>query len=197
MRYKPSYVLLLFLPLFSLAQSRQKPPPPGHDPPDNKCYNNGKLTPQERLKNYPFNVASEILLVSFDEDADGKKKYGSNIITENYTPVFRDTLYENKLHEKKQLSEAGVDSLSDILYNYSWKNSVYRTVEESGCYQPRNAIVFIDKEGRAFAFIEVCFECSAYKTSDAKILAGDFCEGKYELLRNFFKKEGIKTGVVK
>jgi cytochrome oxidase Cu insertion factor (SCO1/SenC/PrrC family) len=190
-------ILLAFLFLSTIlhAQSGQKPPAPVQDS-DDKCYHNGKLKPSERLKNYPFNEAQKVLLVSFDEEADWEKQHGTGGLIENYTPVFRDTLFENKLHEKQQLSKAGIDSLTDVLYSFSYKKTP-SVEKDKDCYQPRNAIVFINKDGQAFAFIEVCFECQNYKTSDAKILTGDFCEGKYELLRNFFKKEGIKTGVVK
>jgi hypothetical protein len=99
-----------------------------------------------------------------------------------------------RLKETKTLSNNQVDTLTDLLYNQSYTGPFY-TNQKSGCYNPRNAVLFLDSSHQAFAFIELCFECQGHRLSSTKVKAGDFCNQKYDLLREFFATNGISFGV--
>jgi len=45
------------------------------------------------------------------------------------------------------------------------------------------------------AFIEICFECMDYRKSSKKVIAGDFCNHKYDLLKAFFQQAGRQFGI--
>lgn len=68
----------------------------------------------------------------------------------------------------------------------------------SGCYMPNNAILFLDKDDNLLEFIEICFDCNEFRTSNEEITLGDKCMQKMNLLDDFFLKSGInKTKVLR
>lgn len=147
-----------------------------------------------RLKNYPFNLSVEVQLVSFKENTDtvgNEIEYGKDSL-----PRLHDSICYSKLSEIKALTFAQVDSLTDIFYNYGYLGKVY-TGSMPLCYNPRNAILFIDKNGKAFEFIEICFECERIKGSSEKISLGEMCDEKLNMIKNIFKNAGIEYGITK
>ncbi len=89
-----------------------------------------------------------------------------------------------------------MDSLTDILYNYGFGGPI-RIQTESMCYDPHNAISFVDKQGKVFAYIEICFLCGKTRGSSEKISLGEMCDQKIDMLRRFFKTVGIEYGVTR
>jgi hypothetical protein len=65
------------------------------------------------------------------------------------------------------------------------------------CYNPRNAILFLDRNGKVFESIEICFECQKTKESSEKILFGQMRDEKMNMLKQFFKSAGIVYGITK
>jgi len=65
------------------------------------------------------------------------------------------------------------------------------------CYNPRNAILFKDKNGKVFEFIEICFECKRVRESSEKISLGQMCDQKLDMIKDIFKKAGIEYGITK
>ena len=61
---------------------------------------------------------------------------------------------------------------------------------------PRNAILFYDNENKLIGFIEVCFECRNYRTTDKRITLGEECNQKFDMLKEFFVECGIKFGTI-
>jgi hypothetical protein len=109
----------------------------------------------------------------------------------NRIPIIEDTVDYSKLDKIKAINDAETDTLTDILYNIGYKRAV--KVSLSSCYDPRNAILFIDNTGRTFAYIEICFECNGYRLSSSEIITGEFCSQKYDYLRLFFERNGISV----
>jgi hypothetical protein len=151
-----------------------------------------KYSVEQRDSLYPFNVAKNIKLVSFDEKPDGKGFLYSN----GRLPMKHGRLIYSDLLEIKTLDKSQIDSLTDILYNNIYRGILF-TTSEAGCYNPRNAIVFTNENGVMIAFIEICFECQGYRTSSKKVVTGDFCNQKYDLLKAFFQSAGIEFGITK
>lgn len=79
-----------------------------------------------------------------------------------------------RLKEKKILSALEVNKLTDVLYNFgytstkSYKGLLIAESEGYRCYEPRNAIVFLDENGLVAEYIEICFECYNRKESSEK-----------------------------
>lgn len=152
-------------------------PPPNPNSFRLKCVYANIYTEKQRLTFYPFNKASSVKLISFKDTINTEISDG-----------------KTKSYEVVTLNRQQMVQLTDILYNYSFKGKKYE--EETNCYKPRNAIIFCDDQNVEFERIELCFECSQYKKSSDKMIVGDFCVGKYELLKNLFRKVGVKYGVL-
>ena len=166
------------------------------------CAKRGSLSFTQRLKNYPFNKASQIQLVSFKRHNDTLE---SGVIIGNKTyslPRKNDSICYSRLFEVKNLTYVQVDKLTDILYNYGYRQQLKNTgltyIETvAQCYNPRNAILFLDAKGRVFEFVEICFECDRMEESSKKINLGVMCNQKLELLKGFFKQVGLEYGITK
>lgn len=167
----------------------------------NNCIKLTSKSFAERLKNYPFNVASRVQFVSFESKIDTLE--GNTIINDSKgLPRKNDTICYSKLFEIKNLSHSQVDQLTNILYNYGYRKNlksegVIYIGESSLCYIPRNAILFLDKEGKVFEFIEICFECDKIEVSSPSIGLGIMCTQKLTLLKIVFKKVGLEYGIKK
>jgi hypothetical protein len=160
---------------------------------NHSCLHRNRYSEEQRLQFYPFNRSAGVKLVSFDNKPDAN---GTVVIGSNKLPMKNGAVDYFKLDEVKDLSKLQVDTLTDILYNTGYMGSIF-ILTSSGCYNPRNAILFVDKTGKTFAFLELCFECSGYRRSSEKVKTGDFCNEKYELLKNLFHKAGIEIGITK
>ena len=161
---------------------------------NHNCIKKINRTFTTRLKNYPFNISTQIQFVSFmgsSRTVDNETVYINDSL-----PRINDTICYSKLHEVKTLTFTEVDKLTDILYNYGFGGPVY-AMSIANCYNPRNAILFLDSTGKAFEFIEICFECDRLQESSEKIGLGDMCDQKMNMLKELFKKIGIEYGITK
>ena len=124
------YILFIFLfgATILYAQKKAPPPPSGSD-----CIQKRfQFSESERLKHYPFNVAKNIIIVSFDQVNDS---IGLRL------PLKKRGLDSVHLKEKFKLNRSQLDQLTDILFNYDLKTE--RTISsESECFEPtsRNRI---------------------------------------------------------
>ena len=146
---------------------------------NHKCVNLPKKSFSTILKKYPFNNTAQIQLVSFKD---------------NKLPIENDTVCYSKLYEVKTLTLRQIDSLTNTMYNIGFGGTIL-LVEEMACYNPRNAILFIDKGGKVFEFIEICFECEQTVNSSDKIDFGEVCNEKFNLLREQFLNAGVNYGM--
>lgn len=146
------------------------------------CLTVDKYTAVERRQFYPFNEAKQVWVVSFE-------KKSSDL--ENHLPMQNDTVCINRLHEIKVLNLQQVDTLTNILFNIGYKGKIiYNTAP--ACYNPYNAILFIDEKGSVFEWLEIYFECGYFNVSSEKMELGEFCREKYAMLEKIFKDWGIK-----
>jgi len=182
-------VIALFFSVNSFAQFRKLdilPPSPGGYPKNvlkieaenHKCVKLPKKSLSTILQKYPFNKTAQIQLVSFK---------GHNL------PVENDTVCFSKLNETKALTFSQIDSLTNVMYNIGFGGTIL-IVEELNCYNPRNAILFIDSSGKTFEFIEICFECQQTVSSSEEIDFGEACNEKFNLIKKQFLQAGIKYG---
>lgn len=151
------------------------------------CKTTEKYSAEERRAFFPFSRANKVKLISFVQPP--------SVIMGGSIPLKSGALDTGLVKEVQELSPAEVDSLTHILYNIVYKGYFF-TETDIKCYRPRNAIVFYNDAGKLLAYIELCFECKKNVLSTQRIKTGDFCEEKYELLKDFFARMGIKYGVV-
>ncbi|RYU90112.1 hypothetical protein EWM62_11255 [Mucilaginibacter terrigena] len=211
---------MVLLPCLLLGQNRKRLPKPPPLPPTkeenilaekhNKCFNSHEYSAIKRRSFFPFGNASSIKLISFKaynypnppvyneegKDADTVENDRMQLLT----PVTKDRYYLNlkKVKEIKQVSRAGIDLLTDILFNigYTPVKKLDLEIADPGakCYEPRNAVLFLDGKGNITQYLEICFECRHHYWSSSKVGYIEYCEDKYELLRRYFLAQGIKYG---
>ncbi len=187
MKFLLLFICLTVTPVIYGQKKKSLPPPTVLD----KVVRNNsvKYTLLKRLSFYPFSFSSQIKIVSFGLQLDSIQRKHE----ENYKlPMLHDTICLSKLDEIKALTLRQVDTLTDILFNECsrWNISIGN---EAGCYYPRNAILFLDTTGKAFEYIEICFECSRMVRSNPLSTMPDRCENMYQRLETFFKSLNIRT----
>lgn len=148
---------------------------------NHKCIHIKKETFSSIIKKYPFNESSKIILVSFR---------GSRLPREN------DSICYSKLLETQVLTLTQIDSLTNIMYNIGYGGTVL-IEKEDNCYDPRNAILFVNSSDKIFEYIEICFECEQIVTSSQRINFGDSCNEKFDLIKKQFRNAGIVFGISK
>lgn len=153
-----------------------------------KCLKTNLLSVKQRGRNYPFNKAAKIELISF---IDMVKNFTTPI------PVKNKKLEQTKVREQRSLNDEQINELTNILYNIGRTpipNLRYTITSSATCYEPRNGIIFINSRGDIFEYIEICFGCRKSRISSRKVKFGDTCEQKYDILRDFFIKNGLEFG---
>ena len=179
----------------------------------------GKKTVEERRATFPFSEAKKVVLVAFpspyavfeDEEDDMLKKdsvdlvgWGLNVVKTYKLPKQE---YKYIAIEKIELNQNQIDSLSHILINYKLKYDKLPetyTLYAYGCYEPRNAILFLDAEDKVVSYFEICFECHHFSQvpMDKTIInintISSLPEAKkmLDLIKDFMKACGIKYGIV-
>lgn len=144
------------------------------------CEHNGTLNAEERRSISLFNNAAKIQIISFS----------SNVVRS--TPIDKNVLVYKYTKETITLSDEQINELTDILYNYNYSDTLTSFgVTRRNCYYPRHAVVFLDSLDKTTGYFEFCFECLNYKSNPSTENAGTFCNGKFDLLADFFKSAGI------
>lgn len=150
------------------------------------CTHFGNLSLKQRLARYPFNKAKSVLLISFTD---------SSILYPDYDRNKQRILALSNVENKKVLTTADIDKLSDLLFNigYDTKNLFKTQVPE--CPELKNAIVFLDAKGKPFDYIGLYFGCNGPEYDISKIRFPVVCDEKYDMLSQFFLAHGIATGL--
>jgi hypothetical protein len=176
------------------------------------CIHRNTYLPGERLKFFPFNQYKKVMLISFEPpelraevNIAGKTQLKNHNEKEFTVALLakKQKLDLTRLKEKKILSALELDKLTDVLYNFgytstkSYKGLLIAESDGYRCYEPRNAIVFLDENGLIAEYIEICFECHRREESSEKMKTGEFCNEKYDLIRRYFYTVGIKYGTGK
>lgn len=149
------------------------------------CLYSNRYTAEQRLHFYPFSKATAVKLVSFQSPA--------YLIIGSTLPMKNGKVDTSQLKEAIILGPGQVDTLTDLMYNWRYTDPFFTTTKYL-CYEPHNAILFFNAAGDAFAFLEICFQCTGYRTNSKQFRTGDFCQQKYELLKQFFEKHEVYFG---
>jgi hypothetical protein len=214
--------VMLLLPCFLFGQRRKLPlplPPSKQDwalaEKHNKCFHQNKYSALQRRNFVPFNKALTVKLISFDVDNEPNRPvyYDNGKFIEGdttkwdtvlvLTPIAKNNFSLNlrKVKEIKTLTTADVDALTEIMYNIGETpvKGDFLEIADPGysCYNPRNAILFMDINGQITHYIEICFECHRYYFSSSKMRSIAYCTQKMDLLKQFFLKKDIRLGTIR
>lgn len=173
------------------------------------CGMYGKKSVEQRNKLFPFSKARKVLLVSYKDYAFSLPPNDDDTIFVPppsginryviHNEEFRDRIYHTV--EEAELKLSDVEQLSNIIVNFRLKKfESGLVVAHSLCYTPRNSILFFDEHGLIICNYEICFDCweSFMKPDTDNLTTHDDvygCEKKLELIRELFRKNGIKYGV--
>lgn len=178
----------------------------------------GKKTVEERRATFPFRDAKKVALVAFpspnmsvaNSDTGETLKIDSlNLVRWHYKIIKSFELPEKEykyfVTEIIELNQSSIDTLSNLLLKYKLKKDKLPREYNFlgwGCYEPRNAILFLDENNNVFNWIEVCFECYQFcQLSNETILNFNKFSGLNEsfkmidFIKEFFIANGIKYGV--
>lgn len=186
-------LLLLFIPLISIGQKKVKSGIVEFKEDYGLFGKKYNLSFSKRLQKYPFNLAHQIKLVSFDYDVVPIK---DTIYYNPIMPRLHYTICRTSFSEIKSLNYLQVDNLTNILLNYGYIRKP-TIIEFTKCYEPRNGILFLNEKGKVFEFIEICFGCKRLTYSYNDKATNDFEKPKFKVLREFFVKNGLEYGITK
>ena len=144
----------------------------------------------QRRSKFPFSASTKVRIGSFwikehqeagNEMSIPKKSQTNEVDIERFEEILI-------------LTRQQVDTLSDILYN-TYNRVADQRLSLMRCYEPRNAILFYDRNDTLIAYIEICFECYRLRTSSEKVFLEKMCDKTYRGIQDFFLKHGIKTSI--
>ncbi|UUV20830.1 hypothetical protein [Paenimyroides aestuarii] len=186
-----------------------------------RCVRINNFSVEERNQNYPFNKAARIVFASFEEDPKKlSKKQIDKLIKQSLLELDKSGKIEEFIHgsiikmyfdelknnfsyydadcfeEKVDLNEEQKNEFTDLIFNFGIKAKDLGSIG-SGCYTPRNAVLFFDENNQLFGFLEICFQCNGFRKSSKNIDLYDECGEKLYLLKDQFAKAGIQYGVKK
>jgi len=173
------------------------------------CTFTNQYTIKQRLKKYPFSKVAKILAVSYYGGAqpnpeihlDGRQEdtlLHKDDRSSKGLVVLKDSLDRSTLYDIKELDQNQINRLTNIIYNTDYKKKIGINAEDrASCYEPRNAFIFFDEQGKVFDYLEICFACRRYSSISDKLTIGVECTQKYEILRKYFISTGVKYGTKK
>jgi hypothetical protein len=144
---------------------------------------------------FPFNTSATVLLISFSvpeeiiEPAIIGDTKPPKVVTKNER--FRDTLGHKEVREIVQLPQKEIEDLHGVLNKLVCKGPL----KMRSCYSPRNAVLFMNKNGKVVAELEVCFECLRFETKPQHFYVRDVRECMYDALKKIFADAGVKYGI--
>jgi hypothetical protein len=169
-----------------------------------ECKPLNKYTNAQLWKIEPFKSAKKIEIVSFP--FNDIMHFDSTSMTEEYEandkmPMKNGELDMSFVKEKITLDSSSNLYLMNILFNVGFKGKP-TMIENMNCYSPRHAVLFYDNKNssKPYVYYEICFECQHFHVFENqeriydKYRLGEFCDGKYKLLEDLFRKIGIKEG---
>lgn len=165
--------------------------------PEYNCKKTKNTSFEKLALTFPLNKTTKVQIVSFEYKnvmitEEGKED--KQILIDSLPRIGNKLDYKN-IKECKNLELINIIELSEILYNFNYNPKKDKTISVASCYMPRNAIVFLDSEENIIEFIEICFECGGHYVFRESNF-GEFCDGKIQLIKNFFIAMQMKYGLI-
>ncbi|GAA3972741.1 hypothetical protein [Mucilaginibacter dorajii] len=172
----------------------------GYKPWFDNCVFTNKYTIQQRLKMYPYSKAVKVLAVSYAGNEVSAPSYKGHITGKKALGlvIHQNQLDYSTLIEHKVMDFAAINRLTEIIFNTDYKVQLkdFATMGHT-CYEPHNAFIFLNKEGKVIDFLEICFECKQYRSMHNKLTVGEYCTQKFDMLKRCFIDQGVNYGTLK
>ena len=182
---------------------------------DYDCGWYGTKTVAQRNKLFPFNKAGKILLISYPEpllfndvNTDTLSLKSAEVFLKGHIinkRIFKDKKSHNKNYftlQEAELNEGWKNQLSHILVNYIPKKNPggFYIASFASCYNPRNAILFLDEEDNIICCFEICFECERSVMIPDPDKLNEYadiekCHLRLDELSFIFRKNAITYGI--
>jgi hypothetical protein len=133
-----------------------------------------------------FSRVAAVKLTSFKRSPTARSRMERNI------PKTNNVVDLNRMFEVKTLESELRAMLFKVLHYYHLD-----TMESSpaSCYEPRNAIVFIDRQETVIGYVELCFGCQRAQSEPNMLgIEETFFDEQWEAIRRIFMVAGIKYG---
>jgi hypothetical protein len=162
------------------------------------CSFTNKYTPQQRLAMYHFSKATKVLAVYYKyRGIDTDNTNGLNNFPRRGLYINNGILDTTTLIETKKLKTKQIDELTKLIFNTDYKNKwKLHMVDFGKCFEPRNALIFLDSDDKVIDYLEICFECKQNYSKSELFDIGILCNQKYELFSNYFKSIGVSYGTI-
>jgi hypothetical protein len=170
-----------------------------------ECKALNKYTNAQLWKIEPFKSAKKIEIVSFPfnvlTEFDSTTMEEVKVDEIYNLPLKNGELDMRFIKEKETLDSSFILALMNTLFNIGFRGKPTMT-SETKCYSPRHAVLFYDDKNskNPYVYYEICFECQHFYVLENKermydkYKLGEFCDGKWQLLEDLFRKTGIKEG---
>lgn len=104
---------------------------------------------------------------------------------------FRDSTFQPKKDLFRQTVKVKKEDFN-LLYTLLYKKRELETIiSNKDCYNPRNGILFYNKDNKVFAFFEICFECQGNKSTKDIPKIDRLTDKEYNELKLLFKEYGV------
>ncbi|WP_113638194.1 hypothetical protein [Nubsella zeaxanthinifaciens] len=193
------YIIILWLmlgTLSSFSQTKKYAPPLVESKISSKFGRVSNISFSKRIANFPFSKSVNIKLVSFENWTNGGQIDTTKVVYNEKMPKVLMAVCVNPPKEVKVLNLSQINELTDIWFNYGAIGNSHAT-NFKACYDPKNAILFLDEKGEVFDFIEICFNCLRMVNFSKEVAVNEECDHKINMIKAFFKKTGITYGVTK
>lgn len=152
---------------------------------------------QEALTQF-LNTVYRVEFVRLMGECHHEKNQYDNSFTEECFPKsiiyeFKDSTFQPKKDFFRQTVKVKKEDLSSILSILYKKREIETIITNYDCYNPRNGILFYDKNNEVFAFFEICFQCHGNKTTREIPKFDRLTKNEYDELKVLFDKYGINT----
>lgn len=145
---------------------------------------------KESLEKYPFNKANSIMIASFMNLQ--KVSDTLSIIECREIPKVNGKVNIGEFEKVVKLNESEYGKLSNIIFSKSIEENI---IGKGNCSEIGYAILFFDKVGNVFEYIQFCYNCKTFSSSfgQDKLKNGDY--DKLNLLKKLFDENGMDLRV--
>jgi len=136
--------------------------------------------------NYPFTKANSIMLASFENLQFVNDSL--SIIECREIPKTNGKINIGEFKQLVNLKKSEYPKLSDIIFSKSIEENI---IGKGKCSETGYAILFFDKAGNIFEYIQFCYNCKTFSSSLAKDKLKNDDYEKLDRLKNLFNDNGI------
>ena len=142
------------------------------------------------IDKYPFSKANSIMIASFQNLQ--KVNDTLSIIQCKEIPKINGKANIGEFEQLVKLHKSEYKQLSNIVFSKSIEENF---IGKGICSETGYAILFFDKTGNVFEYIQFCFNCKTFFSTFAQEKLKNEDNEKLSLLKKFFEENGIEINV--